>query len=188
MYLTTSDISALVPTKVVEAIALSFGSAIMKTAERYALDEAKSYLNFKYDTVLIFSYEAFDYDQQIAYKEGQVIVDSDAVGYTCIQDAPAATALTDSAYFELGDPRNPILVMIVVDLMVYHFFSRLPQNQTPQKQIDRYEQALKKLKEIRKSIINPDLPLKVFDEEANNSAKETHTIKIISKPKRENFW
>ena len=127
-------------------------------AENYAIDEASYYLNFQYDTDTIFGYKVFDYDATAIYTIGQIVINSDALGFTCIQDAPVGTALTDSNYFEEGEARNPLIVMIVVDIFAYHLFSRTGTNRIPQHIIDRYEMALKKLKEIRKQTMNPLLP------------------------------
>lgn len=188
MFITDADLTTVInENQLAQIVAIS--QANRNRSEHYAINEAKSYLNFQYDTDKIFGYEAFDYSNSVDYKEGQIIIDSSAIGYTCIQDATAGTALTDATYFEERDDRNPLIVMIAVDLLAYHLFSKTGANRIPQHIIDRYEQATKKLKDIRMSKMNPYLPLKQLEEGAEQDPNtQTQTMKIISNNKRSNFY
>lgn len=57
-----------------------------------------------------------------------------------------------------GDSRNAYIVMIMVDIVLYHIHSRINPNQVPQIRIDRYYSALDWLKAVNAGKITPDLP------------------------------
>ena len=156
-------------------------------AEAFAIEEAKAYLNFQYDTEAIFAIEVFDYSQAVAYAVDQVIMSSKGIPYTCIAAAPAGASLSDAQYFKQEDQRNALVVMIVADLLTYHLYSKSPANRTPDHIKERYDSALKKLKEIRTQKMNPGLPLAGQDH-ADPGEKKTDTIQIISRPKQNNYY
>ena len=158
-----------------------------KRAEQFAIGEATAYLNFRYDTKAIFDFEVLDYSQAVAYQVDQIIISSEGIAYTCIANAPVGASLTDGQYFEREDGRSELIVMIVTDLTAYHLFSRVPNHKIPQHISERYEAAIKKLKEIRAQKMNPELPLKSSDD-SSTTQQQTNTISIISHQKRNNYW
>lgn len=187
MFLSNADLSTVLdPTQLAQVITVS--AANRKRAENFAVGEAIGYLNFRYDTAAIFDYKVFDYSAAATYNVGDIVISAEGEGYTCIQITTAGIPLTNTAYFELEDERNPIIVMIVVDLLAYHLFSKLPQNRVPQRIIDRYEQAISKLKEIRAQKMNPLLPIKVVVEGQEDPNAKTETITITSNQKRNNYY
>jgi len=160
-----------------------------KRAEEFAVQEAVAYLNFQYDTDTIFDFSVFDFSISESYTENQIIVDANGVAYTCIQNAPVNTALSNAAFFEQRDDRNPIIVMIIVDLLAYHLFSKAPTNRIPQTVKDRYKEAIEKLKSIRNKKMNPFLPLKENDDPQTTDINQgASDITILSNPKRHNFY
>lgn len=187
MFLSNADLQTILDaTQLAQIITIS--AANRKRAEDFAISEATSYLNFKYDTAKIFGYKVFDYSVSVAYKVDDIVISAVGEGYTCIQDAPAGTAIDDENYFELRDDRNPIIAMIATDLLAYHLFSKSPKNRIPQHIIDRYEQAIQKLKDIRAQKMNPYLPLKVEVEGEEDPNAQSGMISIISNQKRNNFY
>ena len=185
MFITDSDLTTVLDEQqMMQVIHATLYSR--KRAEDFAIEEAASYLNFQYDTPLIFGYKAFDYNNTQDFKEGEIVVNDQAIAYTCIADAVAPVTLTDTNFFEEKDGRNPIIVMIIVDLLAYHLFSKIADNMIPKHIIERYEQAIKKLKDIRTQKMNPMLPLKQVNTEDTNSPSQT--ITILSNPKRTNFY
>jgi hypothetical protein len=187
MFVTNIDLSTVLDAAQLAQV-ISISNSNRKRAEDFALEEATSYLNFRYDTVLIFGYKAFDYSASAVYNVGEIVISSEGEGYTCIQTTTAGIVLTNEDYFTLQDDRNPIIVMIVLDLLAYHLFSKLPQNRVPQKIIDRYDQAIAKLKDIRSQKMNPLLPIKVVEEGQEDPNRKTETITITSNPKRNNYY
>ena len=187
MFISNADLQTVLNDRQLADVIL-LSEANRRQSEQYATEEVRSYLNFQYDTDAIFGFEVFDYDVNQLYLAEQIAV-SDGGIYTAIINAPAGTALTDTTYFEAIDGRNPIIVMIVVDLLAYHLFSRTGTNRIPQHIIDRYEQAIKKLKEIRAKKMNPYLPIKQLAEgEAQDPNTISNRMSILSKPKRNNFY
>lgn len=185
MFITDSDLSTVLDDQQMIQV-IGAATFVRKRAEDFAIEEAASFLNFQYDTSVIFGFEAFDYSNSEDYKEGQIVVNDKAIGFTCIADVAAPATLTDTNFFEEKDGRNPIIVMIIVDILAYHLFSKSGSNQIPKHIIDRYEQAIKKLKDIRTKKMNPMLPLK--QAEATDPNTPNQTIKILSNPKRTNFY
>lgn len=187
MFLTRNDFVSLISEDVILSLVTDFEAPNMIRAQQYAIEQAKSKLNFHYDTDLIFELNSFDFDNSQAYKEGEVIIDGDGKGYTCIADATAGTALTDTNFFKLGDPRNPLLVMLLVDMTVYHFMGTADTPQTEYRK-KRYEQAMLELDKIRMRKSNPKLPVKTYEEGSEDPNESSHTFSIISKPKRNNHF
>ncbi len=187
MFISDADLNTLLSeTALIQVIGAS--SAKRKRAEKYAISEAASYLNFQYDTAAVFGFEVFDYDQTASYTPDQIILDHDATAHTCILAAPTGTVLSDTNYFSRDiDGRSDLVVMIVVDLLAYHLFSQTGANRIPEHTKDRYDAAIKKLKEIRAQKMNPGLPLLVQDENTPSSQK-SNTVSIISQRKRNNFY
>ncbi len=58
-----------------------------------------------------------------------------------------------------GSGRNPLIVMYMVDVVLYHIHSRIAPRNIPEVRIVRYEQAVEFLKRVNKGSILPDLPL-----------------------------
>lgn len=185
MFITDSDLNTVLDEHQMMQV-IGATTYVRKRAEHFAIEEAASYLNFQYDTVAIFGFEAFDYNNTESYKAGQIVVDDTATGFTCVADAPAGTLLTNDNFFEEKDGRSPIVAMIVVDILAYHLFSKISDNMIPRHIIDRYEQAIKKLKDIRIKKMNPILPL--TEVETNDPNTLTQSISILSNPKRGNFY
>lgn len=59
-----------------------------------------------------------------------------------------------------GAARNPLIVMYMIDIALYHLHSRVTPRMIPQIRIDRYDSAIEWLKMVAKGTISPDLPKK----------------------------
>jgi phage gp36-like protein len=66
----------------------------------------------------------------------------------------------------VGDDRNPLIVMYMIDIVLYHIFSAVTPRNVPQIRMDRYDAAINWLKAVAKGTINPDLPV-TEDEDGN---------------------
>lgn len=186
MFISDADLRTILSDSTLAQI-ISIDKYNRNRAEAFAIEEAKAYLNFLYDTDAIFGVEAFDYSQAMAYAVDQVILSSEGIPYTCIATAPVGASLNNAQYFKQQDQRSALVVMIVVDLLIYHLYSKSPSNRIPEHTKERYESALKKLKEIRTQKMNPGLPLASQDNSATGEER-TDTIEIISRPKRNNYY
>jgi phage gp36-like protein len=69
-----------------------------------------------------------------------------------------------AAYSTLGDTRNKVLLMITMDILLYHIHSNLNPSAIPQIRIDRYEEAKRMLEKIAKGEIDIDLPFLTTEE------------------------
>ncbi len=61
---------------------------------------------------------------------------------------------------KVGTERNPLLVMYLVDMTVYHMFAKIPNRQTPEDVGLRFEEAINWLKDVANGKNTPTLPLK----------------------------
>jgi phage gp36-like protein len=60
---------------------------------------------------------------------------------------------------KVGTARNQRIVMLMVDIALYHTVSRLAPRNIPELREVRYEQAIDWLKAVNKGTVTPDLPL-----------------------------
>ena len=58
-----------------------------------------------------------------------------------------------------GTTRNAHIVMLYVDIVLYHLHSRINPGQVPQLRIDRYNEAKRWLEMVASGSLKPDLPL-----------------------------
>lgn len=122
----------------------------------FAVEMVAGYIRHWYDagTELraIFEYdiaEAFTAGQRVASEE----VDSIRTLYTCIQDAPIGTDLTDTDYFTEEDDRNTVLLECACLIVVYNTSRRINPRQIPeQRQID-YDRTIDILKDVQRGKI-----------------------------------
>ncbi len=63
-----------------------------------------------------------------------------------------------------GAARSPIIVMLAVDMLLYHLFSRLNPDQIPDIRTNRYESAIEYLTMVAGGKLSPDLPPLVNEE------------------------
>lgn len=76
--------------------------------------------------------------------------------YTCIQVTtgvehptdPAFWTLDANLYWILSTKRNPYLVLVLVDMVLYHIHSRISPNNIPKLRLDRYQEALDWIHEV----------------------------------------
>lgn len=118
------------------------------------------------------------------YAPGVTISGPSRLQYLCIQERPSAGPdLSDTDFFFLK--RNDLLVMIFLDIAVYHFHARQNPNQVPTLRIERYEAAIDKLKRIRRKELTPAIPtIAATDDGSSGSALAT----MVSNDKRNNAY
>jgi hypothetical protein len=123
------------------------------------------------------------YGATTVFTKGDTVVGSDQVKYLCIKDAPAGTNLFDSTYFWIK--RNDLMVMIFCDIAIYHYHARINPNQIPQLRLDRYIDAVDKLKRIRRKELTPAIPRT----DANgDGTPDSGAMIMVSQTKRQNGW
>ena len=83
----------------------------------------------------------------------------------------------------VGEDRNAYLVMITVDIALYHMTASLPGKMGLDIRKPRYEQAIEWLKSVQNGTVTPDLPL---IESADGS--ESFSAIFSSAPKQNKIW
>ena len=79
--------------------------------------------------------------------------EAEMLSYLAVRyDATAIFAAT-------GNARNAMIVMLYVDMVLYHAHSRINPGQVPQLRIDRYNEAKSWLEMVASGKLLPDLPL-----------------------------
>jgi len=68
---------------------------------------------------------------------------------------------SNTTYFSVGESRNPLLIRLMVDLVLYDIHSRLSPRNIPEHRIQRHDDVIKYLKAIAdpRSNVNPNFPL-----------------------------
>ena len=80
---------------------------------------------------------------------------------------------------QVGTARNARIVMLMVDVVLYHIHSRVAPRNIPEIREVRYEQAIEWLKAVNKGTIVPDLPM--LDDTVNGGSLSE--LKLGSNPK-----
>ncbi|MBD3748948.1 MAG: DUF1320 family protein [Sphingobacteriales bacterium] len=57
-----------------------------------------------------------------------------------------------------GANRNPVIIMYMIDMVLYHIHSSTPAKVMPKLREDRYNAAIAWLDKVNKSLLDPDLP------------------------------
>lgn len=85
---------------------------------------------------------------------------------------------TSKIYEKTGDQRNETIIKCLVNITVWHFYSKLDSNQVPEVKKIRYDETITELEKIRDGISFLDC-----------EKKETNKIVyIISEPKQDNQY
>ena len=90
--------------------------------------------------------------------------------YVALQAVPAGTLLTNTAFFEQRDSRNPVLVEIVCHLIVYHISRRINPRQLPEQRILDYDNAMAMLKKIQRGEVDLDIPKRAAEDVETDDA------------------
>lgn len=92
---------------------------------------------------------------------------------------------TDAIFNATGDGRNPILLLYVKDIAVWHFINLANPNVDMQLRLERYEKAVKWLEKVQAGISNPSLPLPAAP---SDGTPLENFMKWGSEPPRNNYF
>lgn len=95
----------------------------------------------------------------------------------------AARFDTDAIFSAAGDDRNKAILMRLIDITIYHLWSRTIATQISKIRVDRYERAIKWLEMCARGELTPDLPIKEDDE-----GNPENRIRYGSNPKNKHIW
>lgn len=115
---------------------------IIDQCNAIAINEASAYFS-SYDIEKLFADPKFYYSST-AFKAGDVVYDfvgtpGDQLIYTCILDAPAGTALTNTTYFVEKDSRDQKLLQVLMSMSLFYIHSRLTPNNIPAFRVLAYD-------------------------------------------------
>jgi len=114
-----------------------------------------------------------DYESHQATKNLNILTKNDTLSVRDFAEAAAeeqmrsylANRFDISVIFaQTTTDRNPLLVMYLVDMSVYHMFAKIPNRQTPEDVGLRFEEAINWLKDVAKGKNTPTLPLREISE------------------------
>lgn len=69
-----------------------------------------------------------------------------------------------AVFASTGTDRNPLILMVTIDILLYHLHSRLNPRQIPEIRQKRYDEAKRMLEDIMKGLIEIDLPPRLNEE------------------------
>lgn len=153
-----------------------------QTAEAAALEEMQSYLRSKYDVALIFI-NVRTHNIAVSYNIGDHVVFDDGNGdaiYHALLANINKPPDVNPAEWQLGDLRNPAILMFLVDMILYHLHSSVNPRNIPDLRGIRYDAATTWLKKVRDGMQEPSLP------RLDNNAGSI--INFNSKTKQVNDW
>ena len=163
-YLIKTDFDRYITSSNLDSITETVDS-VWQLALTSVVETVSSYLRFRYDT-----------DKEFAPIVPHVLADAylldarviDGVDlYFAIKDAPANTALSDTAFWTKGDSRNQAIVDVVVVLTLYAVYSRINGSEIPNwiqvlydgGDVQQRAGKMGYLKEIRKGSVQINLAL-----------------------------
>lgn len=85
-----------------------------------------------------------------------------------------------------GDKRDAYMVMIVLDIAIYHLYTSVAPNNIPEYRAQRYEDALTWLNKAGKSQVGTTLPKKKLSTSSEDDDISNSSIQFKSKFKPEN--
>jgi len=106
--------------------------------------------------------------------------EQEARGYLAAYDRDAIFGAT-------GDDRNPLLLIFVKDIAVWHYVNLSNAGTELRLRQDRYERAVAWLRAVQKGEITPDLP-PIDDGDGDPATNTSALIKFGSNPKREQHY
>jgi len=144
-----------------------------------ALEEVKGYIRNRYNENEIFKTIQVTSDGlNITASNGDRLYQSTTKKhYVCIKDA-TSKGITETEYFTQIDERNPKIVQVVIDILLYHLHSRISPRNIPVHRRLRYDGddpaqrggAIGYLKQVQKGVITPNLPV------TDNSDQSSHRV------------
>lgn len=140
--------------------------SIRNFAENAAVEQIKSHLRRRFDVDEIFI-NVPTWNATTTYATDDHVFHSNVI-YIALQNNLNQIPTGLAPNWEVGDNRDPFLVMIAVDITIYHLYAKIPNRKTPEDVNVRYGDALDWLKEVSTGKVIPNYPL-LADDEANPS-------------------
>jgi phage gp36-like protein len=176
MFLHPQDYKPYIRAEIKEDILLD-QTEIIRQVEQAAQAQMESYLSGRYDTSKIFI-PVLTWNDETNYSAGAYVYAENEAGTGLVFKASVnVTAGSGNPWdniedptpanivWEIEDPRNPVIVLKMIYMTLYHGHKALPGNRIPQLRIDDYSDAIRWLEKIAEGKINPILPEAVVEGE-----------------------
>lgn len=165
MFLVKDDYITLIREDRINEI-LQSDDAILNRALPAAQEEAAGFIRHRYDETQVFKPVTSVADNTVAdvLAGDRFYQTTDKKFYTALTDG--GTDLASTTDFENKDDRNPKLVEVVVDIVLYNIHSRINPKSVPTHRRIRYDGddpkqqggAMGWLKMVQKGTVTPDMP------------------------------
>jgi len=140
---------------------------VLNFMEEVAVSEASSYLAHRYDTALIFQDipalwligNSYDIDDRVEYPAASGIF------YKSLTDGQSGNQPDTSPTVWALDSREPKLLIVVLDVALFHIHKRINPRNIPELRITAYEDAIEWLGMIANDKLAPVLPKLALDED-----------------------
>lgn len=155
--------------------------ALVRKAEYAAIEEVGSYLSGRYDLQNVFI-DVLPWDNATAWIAGQQVTHQGGY-WVALQDNSGKEPgqVGSENYWENKDLRNPKVVQVCVDVVLYDLHSRIAKRQIPELRVVRYDDGIAWLKQVYKKNVNPNLP-------PNEDPEKKDFIRGGSNPRRSNAY
>lgn len=156
--LTRNDYGSLI--KDVNLSAVIGSDDLRTTAEAAAEKEASAYLRNKYDLTVLFP-TILEHSTTATYEAGQMVYKHKSgqdLFFTAKQAVTAGATLEEGDDWAAGDPRDPLIKEILIDLALYRLYTRLAPNQIPETRVNRRDDQIQFLKRVANFSISVDWP------------------------------
>tara|TARA_R110000796_G_scaffold96178_1_gene201771 strand:+ start:12059 stop:12601 length:543 start_codon:yes stop_codon:yes gene_type:complete len=129
-------------------------ATIMNGAELASITEIKSYLIGKYDVSILFGLVA-DWNVSASYSAGTLVYyETDKTFYISTGSVSGSTPPAATEWELTNDPRDPLIVEFMVDLILYRIHSRIAPKQIPEHRMTRRDDVISFLKHAAKYTIS----------------------------------
>ena len=172
-FLQDSDYLRQIKQNVLDQI-LNDDLTLLLEVEKSSILEMSGYIGIRYDREQIFAV-INDYDNAISYSLDARVRYNGTLYYVIAENGTTPGALPDatpSEYSE-GDTRNPLIVRMLIDMVLYQISKRTNPRNIPELRVDAYNEAKTMLVEINKGeVMGFDLPY--------NTANATFSETIVT--------
>jgi phage gp36-like protein len=103
-------------------------------------------------------------ENQLAYRtDAELRAEAEITSYLAMRYNVA------SIFSQTGTARNAYIVMIYIDIALYHLHCRINPGQVPAIRMDRYDAAIKWLDKVSQGDLKPSLPVAATDDVGVNT-------------------
>lgn len=159
MFLIPEDYKPYIRAEIKEDILMG-QTNIIQQVEMASQEEISSYLSGRYDVTKIFI-NILTYNAIRTFQTGEYVYETGKIyrALEAVTDvSPTVNHVQENPKWVLDDPRNPLIVLRMVYITLYHAHKSLPGSQIPRLRIDDYDMSIRWLEKVAEGKLNPILP------------------------------